>query len=236
MFYRRIGYEYLMHTEGIIKFHADHLKQALPNRQYQDLACKLVAWREVLTKTQLVGQDPQRYGGAGFGNVSGRVGPPSAARGQRSFLITGTQTGGTACITLDHFALVQKYDYQQNSLQSVGLIQPSSEALTHGAIYDLSPSIRFTIHAHSPTIWKRARQLQIPTSAESVEYGTAKMAFEVQRLHKTTSLSEVQIMAMGGHEDGIVVFGRNAEEAGRIMIKYLAHAYELDCLGGICVA
>ena len=73
-----------MYDEGVIKFTARHRSEPLPPRAYGALCCKLVAWREIMAMTQLVGQDPSRYGGAGYGNVSGRVGPPSAARGASS--------------------------------------------------------------------------------------------------------------------------------------------------------
>ena len=41
---------------------------------------------------------------------------------------------------------------------------------------------------------------------------------------------------MGGHEDGIVAFGRTAEEAGEVMLRTLARAYEAACAegGGLC--
>jgi ribulose-5-phosphate 4-epimerase/fuculose-1-phosphate aldolase len=218
-----------MVDEGVIKFEAEHEERRLDTRVFGELACKLTAWREVMAKTQLVGQDPARYGGAGYGNVSGRVGPPSATRGKRSFLITGTQTSGSACITLDDYCVVSDYDYHRNRVRSYGRILPSSESMTHGAIYDLAPAIRFVLHAHTPTIWRRAAALKIPTTDPKVAYGTPEMAHEVQRLFRSTTLPQVQILSMGGHEDGIIVFGRTAEEAGQILIAYLARAYETQC-------
>jgi L-ribulose-5-phosphate 4-epimerase len=218
-----------MYDEGVIKFQARHETRRLDSRVFGELACKLTAWREIMALTQLVGQDPARYGGAGYGNVSGRVGAPSSARGARSFLVTGTQTGGARCLTLDDYCVIQSYDYQRNTVQSYGGILPSSESMTHGSIYDLSPHIRFVLHAHTPTLWRRAAKLRIPTTDEKVPYGTPEMALEVQRLYRTTPLAEQRIFSMGGHEDGIVVFGRSPEEAGQVLITALARAYELQC-------
>lgn len=215
--------------EGVIKFSAEHRRQRLLPRRYGTLCCELIAWREILTKTQLVGQDPRLYGGAGYGNVSGRVGPPSSGMGARAMLITGTQTGGLARIGLDHFCVVERYDYRRNWVRSTGLIQPSSETMTHGAIYDLSPHIRFVFHGHGAVIWRRADALRIPTTDPSVPYGTPEMAAEVQRLYRSSALPEVRVLAMGGHEDGIIVFGRSAAEAGQVLITYLARAYEHAC-------
>jgi ribulose-5-phosphate 4-epimerase/fuculose-1-phosphate aldolase len=226
-----------MYDEGVIKFQAEHDDRRLDSRVLGDLACKLTAWRGIMAMTQLVGQDPERYGGAGYGNVSARVGAPSAPRGQRSFLITGTQTGGNACIRLDDYCVVERYDYHRNRVKSYGKILPSSESMTHGSIYDLSPHIRFVLHAHTPTIWRRARALRIPTTDPKVPYGTPEMALEVQRLFRSTTLAELCILSMGGHEDGIIVFGRTGEEAGQVLLTALARAYENQCADegvGLC--
>jgi ribulose-5-phosphate 4-epimerase/fuculose-1-phosphate aldolase len=218
-----------MYEEGVVKFEATHERRPLEPRRDGEIACRLIAWREVMALTGLVGQDPERYDGAGYGNVSARVGPPSAALGRRSFLITGTQTSGRRCIGLDDFAVVDRYDYARNAVWSHGTTEPSSESMTHGAIYDLGPHIRCVLHAHSPVLWRNAGRLGLPTTSESVRYGTPEMAYEVQRLYRRTVLPERPILAMGGHEDGIVVFGRTTEEAGQVMVSWLAKAYQLAC-------
>lgn len=218
--------------EGVIKFRAEHESAALPAYRYGELACKLVAWREIMAKTQLVGQDPARYGGAGFGNVSARVGAPTFARGKRGFLITGTQTGGKASIGLGDFCVVDAYDYRANRVRSSGPVLPSSEAMTHGAIYDLTPHIRVVLHAHSPVIWERAQAMRLPTTDPNVAYGTPEMAVEVQRLYRSTALPELRVLAMGGHEDGIIAFGHTCADAGHALISQLARAYELVCQRG----
>lgn len=218
-----------MFDEGVIKFHAEHEDRSLEPRRVGELACRLIAWREIMALTGLVGQDPERYDGAGYGNVSTRVGPPSAPLGKRSFLVTGTQTSGRRCIGLDDFAVVDRYDYSRNEVVSHGRTQPSSESMTHGAIYDLGPHIRCVLHAHSPVLWNHAKRLGLPTTAERVRYGTPEMAFEVHRLYRQTVLPERPILAMAGHQDGIVVFGRSTEEAGQVLVTWLARAYQLLC-------
>jgi len=218
-----------MPQEGVIKFEVEHEDRVLEPRRYGDLACKLVAWREIMALTGLVGRDPGRYEGAGYGNVSARIGPPNAGLGRRSFLITGTQTSGQRCIGLDDFAVVERYDYRANRVQSYGRARPSSESMTHGAAYDLGPHIRCVLHAHSPILWRRARELRLPTTSPSALYGTPEMAAEVHRLYRETALAESGILAMGGHEDGILVFGRGLEEAGGVLVSWLARAYEAAC-------
>lgn len=225
-----------MADEGVIKFQAEHRTCPLDPRRYGELACTLTAWREILALTGLVGQEPHLYGGFGYGNISGRTGPPSAPRGRRSFLITGTQTSGLRCVTLGDFCVVERFDDRRNRAESFGPRMPSSESLTHGAVYDLGPHIRFVFHGHSPTLWRRARELRLPTTSAEVPYGTPEMAAEVRRLYRSSPLADGKIFAMGGHEDGIVVFGRTAEEAGQVLLRTLARAYEAQCAedGGLC--
>ncbi|MEK6608427.1 MAG: class II aldolase/adducin family protein [Myxococcota bacterium] len=228
-----------MVDEGVIKFSARHETRPLDPRVYGALACTLVAWREILALTGLVGQDPSRYGGAGFGNVSARV-PPfgDLTRGRRRFIVSGTQTGGLACISLRELCVVEEWRIAKNEVRSFGEIMPSSEAMTHGAIYDLAPELRAVLHAHTPLVWQRARPLGIPATRPDVAYGTPEMAGEVERLWRETAVSEARVFAMGGHQDGVVAFGRTADDAGATMMRCLARAYAAACFerGAVCAA
>lgn len=223
-----------MNGEGVIKFGVEHQNCSLDRRTYGALACRLTAWREILALTGLVGRDPRRYEGAAYGNVSVRVGRPSAGLGRRSFLITGTQTSGKRQISLDDMALVERYDFDRNQVSSSGRTRPSSESMTHGATYDLGPHVRCVLHAHSPILWQRARELRIPCTNPAVQYGTPEMAREVQRLYREGLFASRKILSMGGHDDGILVFGKSLEEAGQVLLTWLARAYESECQGGAC--
>ncbi|MCB1035314.1 MAG: class II aldolase/adducin family protein, partial [Acidobacteria bacterium] len=61
-----------MTDEGVIKFRSDHRFASLDPRRYQELACRLIAWRLILAGTGLIGQSTGLYGGFGYGNISGR--------------------------------------------------------------------------------------------------------------------------------------------------------------------
>lgn len=221
-----------MSHEGVIQFDADHERRELEARRFGGLACDLIAWREILALTGLVGRDTERYEGAGYGNVSARVGAPGAALGRRSFLITGSQTSGSRCVGLADFALVEAYDYRANRVRSRGAALPSSESMTHAALYDASPLVRSVFHAHSPVLWRHRRALGLPETDPSVPYGTPGMALEVRRLYRESVLPERRILAMGGHEDGILTLGRSPEEAGETLIRWLARAYGTVCGDG----
>jgi hypothetical protein len=212
-------------SEGVIRFGVRHRSRPLEPRLYEETARLLASWREVLARLGLIGRDPQRYEGLGYGNVSARVGPYGAAgRGQRRFLVSGSQTGGRPSVTLDDFCLVESYDTARNEVESVGLVQPSSESLTHGAIYDIAPSVRVVFHAHAPEIWRRAQSLGLPITDPSAVNGTREMAREVQRQYRESTLSGTGIVAMGGHEDGVLAIGSTAAEAGAVLVRQLARA------------
>ena len=212
-------------VEGVIKFRAAHRREALEPRRYGALAAELGAWRRVMRELGVLGQDPARYGGAGFGNVSTRVGPPGSGPGRRAMLVSGTQTGGREVLALDDWCVVERYEVEENRVVSRGLVEPSSEAMTHGAIYDLGPHIRCVLHGHAPALWRRARALRVPCTGVEVAYGTPAMAREVGRLAREAALVERGILAMGGHEDGVVAFGRSVEEAGGVLVRWVARAY-----------
>lgn len=217
--------------EGVTKFEALHRAEKLNPERFGARLHDFLGWRRLLFEAGAVGQDPKRYDGAGYGNLSFRLTPYSAERGARSFLITGTQTGGLAQLQLSDCCAVDRYDVARNTVCSTGETPPSSESLTHGAIYDLSPAIRFVFHGHIPELWQQAGRLRLPTTRPEVAYGTPAMATEMRRLYRTTNLSEVRCLAMAGHEDGVISFGRSAEEAGRVLISFLARAYGLQTHG-----
>lgn len=210
--------------EGVIKFQLQ-FSQA-PPVPFDQLS-EINAWRKMLYLTQLIGQDPNRYGGYGYGNISQRLEPFEAPELQRRFIISGTQTGNLTDLNENHYAIVLACHPDQNLIMAEGPIRPSSESLTHGTLYALDSSLRFVMHAHSPHIWRHAQHLDIPITREKVAYGTPEMAEEVRRLFRDSSVRDRHIFSMGGHEDGIVSFGRTAEEAGAVLLNALVRAFQL---------
>ena len=149
-----------------------------------------------------------------------------APTGHRAFLITGTQTGHLQRLSLDDYCVVESYDGPANRVVSKGTVLPSSESMTHGAFYDLAPDVRAVFHGHAPVLWQRAAALGLPVSRAHVPYGTPAMAREVKRLYAHTDLPAVGVMAMGGHEDGVISFGCSPQEAGVRLVAWLARACE----------
>lgn len=208
--------------EGVIKFQLEFT--VAPPLAAADLT-EINDWRAQLYAHQLIGQEPTRYGGYGYGNLSVRLAPFDAPPALRPFIISGSQTGNLAKLEPEHYAVITACYPDENRLVAHGPIRPSSESLTHSAVYALDPAIHAVFHAHSPEIWHAAARLAIPITDSDVPYGTPEMAAEVARLYAMTDLAQRRIFSMGGHEDGIVTFGANAAEAGEVLLAALAAAH-----------
>ena len=193
--------------EGYIKFNC----KRIPSDDIPlDKVVNLNVWRKIMYDKGLIGMYPD---GIGFGNISIRC-------DENSFLISGTATGGIPDLDKSHYALVTDYNLQTNSLICKGPINASSESLTHALIYESSPSTNAVIHIHNLDLWKRLMH-KVPTSNEQVPYGTPEMANEIKRLFIETELKREKIIVMGGHEEGIICFGRNLEEAANVLLNKL---------------
>jgi len=184
-------------AEGVIKFHLQFTQLDLPPGPELD---ELMLWRDRFHALGIVGQDPARYGGDAFGNISCRVGD------SQSFLISGSQTGSYARARVEHFTCVDSFDLAKNSVVAHGPIRPSSESLTHGAIYALSPAIRCVVHGHSPQLWNNALQLGLPSTAPDIAYGTPAMARAIALLYRDNEKPQQAVFSMRGHEDGIIAY------------------------------
>jgi len=159
--------------------------------------------RQKLLELYLIGVDSK---GVGFGNLSARDG------GTKNFHITGSATGGLSELSPADCVRVVAYDFQRNSLRCEGTAIPSSESLTHAAIYESDSMAGAVIHCHDSALWASLRN-RAPTSSGRVSYGTPEMAFEIMRLFKVSDLQSRKILVMAGHESGIVTFGRDFDEA-----------------------
>ena len=136
----------------------------------------------------------------------------------RNFYITGSATGGLPELTPTDCARVVAYDFPRNWLRYEGAAIPSSESLTHAAIYESDPSTSAVIHCHESGLWVTLLD-RVPATSKSVDYGTPEMAYEIMRLFKVSDVRSRQIFVMAGHEAGMVAFGKNLEDAFDVMMR-----------------
>lgn len=202
-----------MTREGVIKYQLEYECSAPFDWPGYS---QLEAWRKVCFRLGMIGRDDRRYGGLAYGNISQRI------QGS-SFVISGTQTGGAAHLQRNGYCLVKQADLKRQAIIAKGPCRPSSEALTHGAVYHSSEIINVVIHGHCTEIWEAADCLDLPQTRVDVAYGTAEMAAEVIRLvgHHPSS----GIMVMKGHRDGVLAYGIDCRQAGGLLVNTLAEAF-----------
>lgn len=208
--------------EGVIKYRLQHRHCAFPQTiNFSELN----AWRTLLLKLGLVGQDANRYQGLGFGNLSQRL-----QDGECRFMITGTQTGHLACLHAAAFAIVEAASPLDNRIMSFGPVQPSSEALTHASVYQHHARAKVVIHVHSPELWRQTLRLQLPHTRADIAYGSVEMAKAVEELLLSGQLDTLPLFSMLGHEDGIVAFGSSFASTTNTLLTQLSRAlmFELE--------
>jgi hypothetical protein len=162
---------------------------------------ELEGWRQVLHALQLTGMDPQRYGGLAYGNVSLRL-------GSHTFLISGSQTGWRPLLNEQDYCVVHDWNIAENHVAAHGPLVPSSEALSHAAAYEASPAIQCVLHVHSPRLWH-------------------EIALAIREQLKSQPF---QVLAMGGHEDGLIATGASVEAASCHLLRQLAKSNALELL------
>jgi ribulose-5-phosphate 4-epimerase/fuculose-1-phosphate aldolase len=118
---------------------------------------------------------------------------------------------------LSDCAKVVAYDFERNWLRYEGSTIPSSESLTHAAIYKADARAAAVIHCHDSALWA-ALLNEAPTTSNAVAYGTPEMAYETMRLFRVTDVQTRKTLVMAGHKGGIVVFGGNLEVAFAVLV------------------
>ncbi len=194
-----------MKETGVIKFNCNWIK-AQPISP--DLLIALNVWRTRMHKLGFIGVNNEEIG---YGNMSIRL-------SGNQFIITGSATGKIKVLSNKHYTKVVNYDLDKNSLTAEGPILASSESLTHAVIYECDKNVNAIIHIHNSKMWNQLMN-KVPTTNKDVEYGTPAMAMEMKRLYKETNLRNEKILVMAGHQDGIISFGKDLNEAGNQLLK-----------------
>ena len=174
-----------------------------------DTLTELNRCRRGLLELRLIGLDSS---GIGFGNLSVRDG------GTRNFYITGSATGGLPELSSTDCVRVVDWDFKKNWLRYEGTAIPSSESLTHAAIYESDSMTTAVIHCHDSGLWAALLD-RAPTTSNAVAYGTPEMAYEIIRLFGVSDVRSKKMFVMAGHKAGIVAFGKNLEDALDVLMR-----------------
>jgi methylthioribose-1-phosphate isomerase len=194
--------------EGYIKFRVNWKKEpgaVIPAEWYHQVN----ASRDRMVEQGLIGCFP---GGIGFGNISIRN-----SDHPQTFFITGSATGHYQPAPPEAYSLVERWNLSENTLWCKGPVKASSESMSHAVIYSSCPDVQCVIHIHSIQLWRKAIG-NIPTTPAEVAYGTPEMAEAIRKLIEVNKLNHKGIIAMGGHEEGLVLFGRDFQEAERELL------------------
>lgn len=192
-------------TEGIIKFSFEFSSRIVPNLKEVD---KLNFIRKRLIELGLIGVGRDKIS---FGNVSHRL-------GGNSFLITASQTGNKKILQPSDFVIVRNFDINKNQVYVDGIHPPSSESLTHAAVYCAKPFVKIVAHFHHKELWKKLYGIALTTNPEA-EYGTIELAKSLFQLLNCRKDKINNIVVLGGHKNGIIVFSENVKELLTLIIK-----------------
>jgi hypothetical protein len=195
--------------EGVIKYE-QHFTfiPPLPANEYSSIE----QYRRMLHRIRLIGVYPD---GLGFGNISQRKNYLRFHRTRRpQFIISGTQTGALAKLKGEHYTRVVDFDVEQFTVTAQGMARASSEAMTHGSIYEMNPNIRAIIHFHHPGLWQRMIEENYESTGKWVLYGTYEMAKAVK---ECVGPKTQGIFVMRGHKDGGVAYGPSLNTAMNII-------------------
>ncbi len=197
--------------EGYYKF-SPHFVEGVVFQS--SVLAELNRWRERLFALHLIGMYQEgELKGVGYGNIS--------VRSPDGFIITATRTGGLEKLDPQHYTEIVRVDLALNTVDFravSALTSPSAECMTHAAFYQADPSVGAVIHVHHLEFWRRLLDT-VPTTAPDVAYGTPEMACEIARLYRASDLPQRKLVAMAGHEEGIISFGQDLDEAGGLLLE-----------------
>ena len=146
--------------------------------------------------------------GIGYGNISLRH------KNSKEFLITATQTGELENLKPKDYSLVTDVNFDTFKTYAKGSSKPSSESITHAAIYELDKNINAVIHVHNEKLWDfMLKHVSVYLSTNDTPYGTPEMVQDINKMYKGINPLANNAFVMKGHFEGVVTFGKDLKEA-----------------------
>jgi L-ribulose-5-phosphate 4-epimerase len=191
--------------EGVIKFQC----VLVPGLPSSSIVAELNRCRRILFELELIGRKGDRYGGLGYGNLSLRT-------NGNAFVITGSQTGHKKTLERQDYCEVVDANLESFTVRAIGSTSPSSESLSHCAIYSADSSIHSVIHVHWPRLWELRRKLGLRCTEAGITYGTVAMA---TALIEAVKQGGEPLICMDSHTDGVMTYGRSLDDAVEILLS-----------------
>ncbi|HPO48947.1 MAG TPA: class II aldolase/adducin family protein [Spirochaetota bacterium] len=196
-------------NEGIIKFNVEKWINTPPidKEIYQDIE-KI---RKKLYDLKFIGCYEEN--GLGYGNISQKI-------DEKSFVISGSQTGHLSDLNGENYSVVEKVDFEKNSIVCRGFCKPSSEAITHAAFYASNKNITSVIHIHNLKIWeKMIKDADVFSTPLEAEYGSVKLYQSIFELLREKSDFFPLVIVMKGHKEGVISAGQSVQTAFEELIN-----------------
>ncbi|MEM4598673.1 MAG: class II aldolase/adducin family protein [Candidatus Diapherotrites archaeon] len=203
--------------EGVIKFSYSLFPAKIPIERISGL----MICRDKLYKEGLIGiykTGPMK--GIGYGNASIRA----TFKGKKGFFITGSQTGGIEKLPAEKYCFIESFSIAENHVKAFGSVAPSSESITHGAIYSINQSVGAVVHTHSREIFEKAGKLGLKFTSKKSSYGSMDLALELKNAIEKMGCPDCGAIVTLGHEDGVFVWHKTIEEASNLCLELLKKA------------
>lgn len=194
-------------NERIIKFSYEFVSNRIPSTKKIK---KLNELRQKFWKFKLIGVDEN---GISYGNISQRL-------TKSSFLITASQVGIEETLMAEDYVIIRKADVELNRVWVEGIKPPSSESLTHYAIYKANPLANLVIHFHHKKLWEKLFEI-VPTTKINEGYGTKELAQSIFELISKFENKNSGIIVLGGHKGGLIAFSSIAYGLIELVFPYL---------------
>lgn len=197
--------------DGVVKYSLEFE----PTKPLAKKECKKIEkTRQRLYSLGLIGAYDN---GIGYGNISLRY------KSSNKFLITATQTGECSTLKPKQYSLVKKVNFDTFKTYAMGSSKPSSESITHAAIYNLHKDINAVIHVHNEKLWNFMLENSSNgyLSTNDTPYGTPEMVEDINAMYKNISPLLNNAFVMKGHFEGIVTFGKDLKEAEEVLYKII---------------
>lgn len=196
-------------AEGTIKFTVKNHRIGPPLvlEDYQDIE----VIRSGLWQRRLIGHDESAN--VGYGNISCR-------RSRGGFVISGTQTGYKEVLDGGDYVVIDAWDFVRNSVSCTGPCLPSSEALSHAALYQ-RPDVGGVIHVHCRELWDELIQAEVLSTEEDIAYGSEALYQRLGELAGSVTGLPLVIVTKG-HQDGVFAAGADLAQAYEAIVGLLA--------------
>lgn len=207
-------------AEGYIKYKLTFIKKDKPIIDLDQIK-ELNSYRNEAFKHKLIGyyfDNHPETPNVGYGNISQRY----TTDGQ--FLISGTKTGKSNEMTADEWPLVIDYNINENHVYAKGVVQPSSESMTHAAIYEVAKDVNFILHIHNLELWTHAsvdhEKKGFYSTPADITYGTPEMAKAIQKIYlENKEKSYYKPVVMLGHKEGLIMWGPKGEDLVNLFLE-----------------